>query len=329
MVKSIVKSSGMMAPFRALRGLSWINIMLFLILLLVSCMVSFVRSAADGSSGSNNVTFSIEEAASLNELKKSSAGFVDYLETQQGANRNVAKGERKKNRVIAAQQQMKQVFGDWQPMPGSANHTPGASEVIFTTALSPTYGCVTAKNFAGTARAVGFKGDIIVAVLPKSRPHFIDCLKENNVIIYQAELKCEGHDVFQKCFLESLPHVIAPVNLFRYYFYTYWSSFYSAESVIMLADSRDVFFQSNPFAYRKDEWYPPVADLVMFEEFFPIKTVGRDMYLMSYVQDCYGKDVVTNMLSNSVITAGLMLGSRDGIVTYVSIHICSLSVPVV
>lgn len=267
--------------------------------------------------GEDTPAFSIEEAASLNELKKSSAGFVDYLDNQQGVNRNVAKGERKRNRVIAAQQQMKQVFMNWGPIAGSVNHT-SSQESIFTTALSVTYGCVTARVFAGSARAVGFTGDIVVSVLPNSKPRFLECLKEHQVIVYEADMKCEGHDVHQKCSLNSMSHLVAPVSLFRYYFYTYWSAFYPPDSVMMLADFRDTFFQSNPFNYKKSEWYPPASDLVMFEEFFPLKTISRDMFVQGYLTDCYGTEVLPMMMANTIITTGMALGSRDGIVTYVS-----------
>jgi hypothetical protein len=285
---------------------------MMILLLLLSALICGVLGADEA------LTFSVEEAASLNELKKSSAGFVDYLENQQGVNQNLAKSARKRSRVIAAQQQMKQVFINWEPSVGSVNHSSSGKDVIFSTALSTTYGCVTANNFAGTARAAGFTGDIVVAVLPGMKPRFSDCLKEHKVIVYVADMKCEGTDEAQKCHLSSLPHLIAPVNLFRYYFYTYWSSFYQPENVIMLASFRDTFFQSNPFSYRTQEWYPPLSDLVLFEEFFPLKTVSRDIYLQTYLADCYGRDVLPLMMSNTVINTGMALGSRDGIVTYVS-----------
>jgi hypothetical protein len=65
------------------------------------------------------------------------------------------------------------------------------------------------------------------------------------------------------------------VNVIRYFLYKWWAMKYGVDSIIMLSDFRDVVFQANPFTYHSEEWAPPVADLVVFQEFHPIKVINR------------------------------------------------------
>ena len=44
----------------------------------------------------------------------------------------------------------------------------------------------------------------------------------------------------------------APASVFRYFFYEKWAMNYNTDSLLMLADFRDVVFQSDPFAYHTD-----------------------------------------------------------------------------
>lgn len=44
-----------------------------------------------------------------------------------------------------------------------------------------------------------------------------------------------------------------PVSVFRYYVYEKWLANYAQESMVFLADFRDLVFQRDPFPYRAHE----------------------------------------------------------------------------
>ncbi|KAJ1427489.1 hypothetical protein B484DRAFT_450265 [Ochromonadaceae sp. CCMP2298] len=202
---------------------------------------------------------------------------------------------------------MPMIFQTW-----STSHKPSA-EAIFTCAFSTTYTAKDARYFAGTARKAGFKGDIVVAVLPGSSQLFLDKLKSYNVTVYLAPIKCV-YFVRHSCTINNMPDY--PVTLARYLYYQQWALMYPQTAYIMLADFRDVLFQSNPFQNRIAEWGPANYDLTIFQESHPNRMINRCPHMGGFVLRCYGKAVYQKIGSSVVASSGVVFGVRDAIIVY-------------
>jgi hypothetical protein len=204
----------------------------------------------------------------------------------------------------------------------STPHKPSA-QAIFSCALSTSYMDKDAVFFAGTARRSGFTGDIVVAVLPDSNQGFLDKLQSYNVSVYVAPLKCartgSGHsDV--RCKMDFAPNIVGeyPITLARYFYYRQWAIIYPQDAYIMLADFRDVIFQSNPFQNRFGDWGPSHYDITIFQEAHPNRVINRCPHMGGFVLRCYGKEVFRKIGASVVASSGVVFGVRDAIVVYVS-----------
>ena len=79
----------------------------------------------------------------------------------------------------------------------------------------------------------------------------MDMFKELNVILYEVVLDC-GKDSESSCRFLNVPEMDPmPVAQVRYYLYWQWAKVYQSSAKIMIADTRDVLFQLNPFEYNK------------------------------------------------------------------------------
>jgi len=202
------------------------------------------------------------------------------------------------------------VFQKW-----STPHVP-SSEAIFACAFSTSYMAKDATFFAGTARKTGFTGDIVVAVLQGANQNFLDKLKFYNVSVYVTPLECSGRsDV--RCKFQGVPDY--PVTLARYYAYQALALKYSSSAYIMVSDFRDVVFQSNPFKNRIADWGPSNYDLVLFNEAHPNRVINRCPQTGGFMLGCYGRELYKKLGANTVSSSGVVFGTRDAIVVYVSI----------
>lgn len=64
-----------------------------------------------------------------------------------------------------------------------------------------------------------------------------------------------------------------PASMFRYFFYEKWAAAYNESVTILMADFKDVIFQSDPFAFHQLEWRD--YQLVLFQEFHPNMVTPR------------------------------------------------------
>ena len=172
-----------------------------------------------------------------------------------------------------------------------------------------------ATFFAGTARKTGFTGDIVVAVLQGANQNFLDKLKFYNVSVYVTPIECSGRsDV--RCKFQGVPDY--PVTLARYYAYQALALKYSPSAYIMISDFRDVVFQSNPFKNRIADWGPTNYDLVLFNEAHPNRVINRCPQTGGFMVGCYGRELYKKLGANTVSSSGVVFGTRDAIVVYVS-----------
>ena len=148
----------------------------------------------------------------------------------------------------------------FKPSPWSAMHTE-STNAIFTMAMKQgqsDYKSCSSPNdfilFLGTARKV-FDGDIVIAVDASLVTIEIKAI----LIHYKAVVYEIPQDLCAKetrsIFCGSQDERV-PASVFRYFFYEKWASAYNENVLLLLADFRDILFQSNPFEYRQSEWFP-------------------------------------------------------------------------
>jgi len=126
---------------------------------------------------------------------------------------------------------------------------------------------------------------------------------------------CAGEDYDVQCSFYSLPQQLQ-INFMRYYLYRWWAMQYSSDTLIMISDFRDVFFQSNPFLYRRSEWAPPVAQLVVFQEFHPNSVIERCIFNKGWIEGCYGSAGLKKIGHKTVSCSGVSIGTKDAIIAY-------------
>ena len=153
---------------------------------------------------------------------------------------------------------------------GDVNHFAGTTSTNATLNNTNT-------NIKGTARKAGYDGDLVVAVLPNSKSDFMAAWTKYKGIVYMVNPDCTGTGHDQVCSFKGQDKKVS-INMVRYFLYQWWGSLYNEGALIMLSDFRDVMFQSNPFLYRRWEWAPPVAQLVVFQEAYPNKVSINTSY---------------------------------------------------
>ena len=197
--------------------------------------------------------------------------------------------------------------------------------VVLAAAFNSKFTKSVAQYFALTLRNTGFTGDLVVGVNPDSRPLFIDVLQKCKTILYKINLECTSHtdDVNNyKCQFKDLPEnekkVSYSVNMIRIFLYKWWLQAYDNNAMVLISDFRDVIFQSNPFTYIPHIWSTPKYQLVIFQEPFPNKMIYRCPFNSNWINQCYGKAGLDKIGYNPVSCSGTVMGSRDGILAYVS-----------
>jgi hypothetical protein len=206
-----------------------------------------------------------------------------------------------------------------EPLASGSPHSKGEKQdVVFTAGIGPTMMRRDARMFVGTLRNTGFKGDIVIAVSADAPKAFSEELKKNGCVIYEIATVCDGEvDGQQVCkFKDDESDSKFSINMIRYYLYRWWALKYPVDTTIMISDFRDVFFQSNPFTYKRSEWAFPKADLVVFQEAHPQKTVGRCPFNGGWVGGCYGPDALRHIAANPVTCSGVSIGTRTAIAAY-------------
>lgn len=194
---------------------------------------------------------------------------------------------------------------------------------ILSAAMHPKATSEDANAFLGTLRKSGFTGDVVIAILPNSPVSFVNKVKEYNAITYFVPINCGEKENSISCSFEG-HEFKASVNMIRYWVYQYWAALYSKDSILLLSDFFDVFFQSDPIAYRKNDWFPQ-NQLVVYQEAFPNMVIAREVFNAGWIRECYGEKALKQIESNTVSCSGSTMGTRDGILVYVSLRCIGVS----
>lgn len=208
------------------------------------------------------------------------------------------------------------------PTAKSPAHTT-KGQAVFAVGMDETYMRKDARRFVTTLRNTGYTGDIVVAVDKNSQAAFIDTLHLNKCIVYVVEAECSGPETGHRvCSLRGEQSTAKfSINMIRYHLYRWWAMKYEEEATLLISDFRDVFFQSNPFEYRKGDIYgryvhAPVHDLIVYQEAHPLKSIKRCVFNAGWVRNCYGADALKSIGHHPVSCSGVSMGTRNGILAY-------------
>jgi hypothetical protein len=213
--------------------------------------------------------------------------------------------------------------------------------------------------FLETLKATGFTGDVVLEIAEKAMVHeqvaeylqtlaLVDGAEDDgamHVVIYQHPLECDlkngktsrnvmprsGEiEAFQKCRLNHVygwddgemavdPRSGRVVATLRYEWYWIWSLQYQPNSWLLLLDSRDSFFQTNPF-----EDLPRYLDaeamteglLYFFGENAEATRLGISTKNRQWISRGYGDRTIEAIKDKSTICSGSTMGERIAIETY-------------
>jgi hypothetical protein len=171
------------------------------------------------------------------------------------------------------------------------------------------YGMDEFRRFVGSLRATKFSGTVILGVSPNISPECLRYLKRHDVeirIVKDGDLtpkKREEDGAYYDFYNIALP---------RWILYRKWTkeSNFSNRTKFLLTDTRDVYFQRDPFADLKhnDESF----HLYMFTEWGG-KTIGRCKHNSDWVRSCWGANILDQLSHHPILCSGTIFGSRYGI----------------
>ena len=165
------------------------------------------------------------------------------------------------------------------PDPLSPRQHHNVSTAVFSVGIMPNSMPIYSKFFLGTLRKTGFDGDIVVAFHQDISEGVLEALLKHNPVLYRPTYSCiELSKTDTRCEIEGQTGPSLTIHMMRYYMYLWWASKYQKHTLILLADFRDVFFQSNPFNYMTSLWSPPAAHLAVFLEALPMKVSGYQLF---------------------------------------------------
>ena len=208
-------------------------------------------------------------------------------------------------------------------------HNP-ANDVVVGLAFG--YAVDSYKMFVGSLRKAGFTGDIALSVSPEKemKRHVAAYLKNQHVLAYPFKFTCGGPRgrkllvtpggcVLDDWYRDRDARGPRPLAISRYEMYETWLRQYSAESYILDLDTRDTFFQADPFlplAARRSA-ADHAKDLYVFEE-DGLKTTGTCKWNKGWLR-CFeaAKWHTPETWTQPVRCSGSTLGSRDAMLKYV------------
>ena len=202
--------------------------------------------------------------------------------------------------------------------------------------------------FMESLKATGFTGDVVLSVssLDKLKPGVEKYLRaQPNLVVYTVDWKCytgsgklasgpkEGMRMCQFSGMYGTsdadspdakpqpaddPREARPVATARYELYWAWSLAYHANSWLMLIDSRDAVFQTDPFKGlpREDDEQAESGQLYFFEENAEATTIGQSQFNSRWLKTAYGVDNVSPFFDKPVVCSGSTMGEQVAIEAY-------------
>ena len=197
------------------------------------------------------------------------------------------------------------------------------------------YGKIDYMRFVGSVREIaGYDGDIVLSTSPeeKMKPGVAEYLKKHRVLSYAFGYTCKKKGARRRNLLATPAGCVLtdwyekgetrgprPLALIRYEQYKSWLAAYSKESWILIMDTRDSFFQRDPFSSAVLD-KADGTDLHLFAENRDVKWIANCPFNSGWL-GCWGRDVVKKHGNGSVVCSGSTLGHRDAADTYTSLMI--------
>lgn len=195
--------------------------------------------------------------------------------------------------------------------------------------------------FLVSLRRTGFAGDVVLSVssLDRAKPDVEEFLRaQPNLVVYAVEWACgtnkrdggvdrdakEGRgacrpvglyaDAATGTVLDDL-RTPRPVATARYELYWIWATRYDPHRMIMLVDSRDTYFQSNPFSLIERSDVDEKGLLHLFEENNEEFNLRTSTFNSRWIKHAYGEDGEA-VLDNTILCSGSTMGERDALDVY-------------
>ena len=212
------------------------------------------------------------------------------------------------------------------PASWGSKHNFNAESVILTASLArgtDTSTCSSPNDlrlFLGSARRAGIGGDIVIAVEEGLSDEAKSILLEYDVVVYEVPAKICSHYVGGVVVKEGVDNFCGseeekvPASVFRYFFYEKWAAAYNETIPILMADFKDVIFQSNPFIFHVKEWGD--HQLVLYQEFHPNMVLQRSPQHLVLFRECYGEEMLAVHGHKTVISSGTVMGIRNAVLLW-------------
>ena len=190
------------------------------------------------------------------------------------------------NKALQRTLKLISIPSSFQPESYSIKHNFNTSHAIFAVAIGnfmPRY----FRLFLGSLRRIGYTGDVVIGIDDQLKKDTLDIALKYQPIIYKVKPDCVlPNESFWKdqkqCRVIGQRGPKVSVNMLRYFFYNWWASLYQSNTIILITDFTDVFFQANPFTYMPELWKPPIAQLVVFYEALPQKVLLILLFSLLY-----------------------------------------------
>jgi hypothetical protein len=205
--------------------------------------------------------------------------------------------------------------------------------------------------FINSLKNSGFNGDLVISVsaVENLKPGVEDYLrslqaKEGedglNVVAYTVTWVCYERDGktianganegVRQCELVNMyqdeksgavikdPREARPVATARYELYWAWSLQYNRHNWLMLIDSRDTYFQTNPFENlpRESDSHKDNGLLYFFEENSISTKIKDSSFNSRWLKSAYGTDNVQSFMDKPIICSGSTMGEQVAIEAY-------------
>mmetsp|Transcript_12911 Transcript_12911/g.27876 ORF Transcript_12911/g.27876 Transcript_12911/m.27876 type:complete len:867 (+) Transcript_12911:75-2675(+) len=188
--------------------------------------------------------------------------------------------------------------------------------------LAVGYGRSVFERFVGSLRATGYAGSIILGIAPDASDGIRSYLSENNVTTKEVRVvKKDGCTYYNTMTVDGIPSSRQVCSEEYPDYKIQWGRFplsrdwlnecKDCTDGVMLTDVRDVYFQSDPFAFVTSP-----HELMLFEEIFP--GVTNEHWLTDLpVKKC--RNVTVGPVP--VLCSGSTMGTREGIINYIQVMV--------
>jgi len=237
--------------------------------------------------------------------------------------------------------------------PTIGTHNP-YSDAIF--AFAEGYDLRIYLGLVGSLKSTNFSGDLVLSIsaLDRLQPGVEKYLRSRNdkgdinLVVYSIPWVCyDGkgnvskgtNEGIHKCKLDGMygvrqekgtmkalpdPRKARPVATARYELYWAWSLHYNEDKWMLLIDSRDTFFQTDPFKNierrhtedRESSTIIKEGILYFFAENSEINTIGSSSFNRNWLVTAYGLDTVSSHFSSPILCSGTTMGERIAIESY-------------